>query len=72
MIRTVVTPDQQNISIKLPPDYVGRQVEVIAFTIDDAIEVPMTVEEPLTHYASEKVLAKDWLTKEEDKAWQDL
>jgi hypothetical protein len=72
MIRTVVTPDQQNISIKLPLDYVGKQVEVIAFTIDDAIEIPMTVEEPLTHYASEKVLAKDWSTKEEDKAWQDL
>ena len=72
MIRTVVRPDQQNISIKLPLDYVGKQVEVIAFTIDDEIEVPMTVEEPLTHYASEKVLAKDWSTKEEDKAWQDL
>jgi hypothetical protein len=58
MIRTVVTPDQQNISIKLPPDYVGRQVEVIAFTIDDALEVPMTVEKPLTHYASEKYWQK--------------
>ena len=72
MIRTVVTPDQQNISIKLPLGYVGRQVEVIAFTIDDALEIPMTVEEPLTHYASEKVLAKDWLTKEEDEVWKDL
>ena len=26
----------------------------------------------LTHLASEKVLAKDWNTKEEDKAWKDL
>jgi hypothetical protein len=25
-----------------------------------------------THLASEKVLAKDWLSKKEDKAWQDL
>jgi hypothetical protein len=25
-----------------------------------------------THLASEKVLAKDWLTQKEDKAWQDL
>ncbi|MDQ3683168.1 MAG: hypothetical protein M3352_08870 [Bacteroidota bacterium] len=25
-----------------------------------------------THLASEKVLAKDWITKKEDAAWQDL
>ena len=25
-----------------------------------------------THFASEKILAKDWLTKKEDAAWQDL
>lgn len=25
-----------------------------------------------THFASEKVLAKDWLLPEEDKAWKDL
>ncbi len=32
-----------------------------------------TVEEPpMTHYASEKTLAKDWLTEEEDQAWKDL
>ena len=26
----------------------------------------------LTHFASESVLAKDWLTETEDAAWQDL
>jgi hypothetical protein len=26
----------------------------------------------LTHFASEKVLAKDWLLNEEDEAWKDL
>jgi hypothetical protein len=25
-----------------------------------------------THFASEEVLAKDWLTKKEDAAWEDL
>ncbi|MFW5708400.1 MAG: hypothetical protein ACOC12_10780 [Bacteroidota bacterium] len=25
-----------------------------------------------THFASEKVLAKDWLSPEEDEAWKDL
>ena len=27
---------------------------------------------PLTHFASEKTLAKDWLDPKEDEAWQDL
>ncbi len=26
----------------------------------------------LTHFASENVLAKDWLLSEEDEAWKDL
>lgn len=26
----------------------------------------------LTHFASEKTLAKDWLTQEEDEAWKNL
>lgn len=26
----------------------------------------------LTHFASEKVLAKEWLLSEEDEAWKDL
>jgi hypothetical protein len=71
MIRTVITPEQQKISITVPADYIGKQVEVIAFTIEDTDDIPL-LKEPMIHYASEKVLAKDWLTEEEDKAWQDL
>lgn len=26
----------------------------------------------LTHFASEQALAKDWLTQQEDEAWQNL
>lgn len=29
-------------------------------------------EKTQTHFASEKVLARDWLTKKEDAAWQNL
>jgi hypothetical protein len=36
MIRTVVKTDNQNISIKLPESFTGKQVEVIAFTIEEA------------------------------------
>jgi len=69
MIRTVIKPDNEFISIKLPEKFIGKQVEVIAFTVEEASE---TEEQLFTHFASEGILAKDWLTSEEDKAWQDL
>jgi hypothetical protein len=72
MIRTVIIPDQETISISLPKSYIGKQVEVIAFTLDDDINETMLMEEQLIYRASEKSLAKDWSTPEEDKAWQDL
>jgi hypothetical protein len=72
MIRKVLTPEEQNISICLPVEFIGKKVEVIAFTIDDLSDQPLTNEKPVTYFASEKTLAKDWLTPEEDKAWRDL
>ena len=72
MIRTVVTPKAQNISIHLPEDFIGKRVEVIAFTLNDIAESSEIQDKPITHFASEKILAKDWLTPQEDKAWQNL
>ena len=72
MIRTVVKLKDQNLSIKVPKNFVGKQVEVIAFTIEEASNAVEVVDKTLTHFASEKVLAKDWLSTEEDLAWQDL
>ncbi|MES2703385.1 MAG: hypothetical protein V4649_12140 [Bacteroidota bacterium] len=69
MIRTVITPQNGKIYIDVPQDYVGKKVEVIAFTIDEANPV---MDKPLTHIASETTLAKDWLTEEEDNAWENL
>jgi len=37
MIRTIVTPDKQIISIDIPADYIGRQIEVIAFAKDEGM-----------------------------------
>ena len=71
MIRTVLKPKNQNVSINLPESYVGKQVEILAFTIDEAQETG-TEKKPDTHYASEKVLSESWLTPEEDEAWQNL
>jgi hypothetical protein len=72
MIRTVIKPNKQNVSIRLPEEFIGKQVEVIAFTVDEAINDLVVQDKPDTHIASEKVLAKDWLNADEDKAWQDL
>ncbi len=72
MIRTVVTPDKQNILIELPQNYVGKQIEIIAFRIDEENEKTAIDDKILTHFASENVLAKDWLSQEEDIAWKNL
>ncbi len=69
MIRTVIKPENQSITINLPEDFIGKQVEVIVFTVEEAEN---SIRQTLTHFASEVVLAKDWLTAEEDIAWQDL
>ena len=72
MIRTIVTPEQQDVFIRLPQNFVGKKVEVITFTIDEATDKTIKSDIPLTYLAYEKVLAKDWQTAEEDNAWQNL
>jgi hypothetical protein len=42
--------------------------KIIAFLLTNKIEQDAT----MTHFASEKILAKDWLSPEEDTAWADL
>jgi hypothetical protein len=38
MVRTVLTADKQTLSFQVPLNYVGKQVEVIAFTIDEPVK----------------------------------
>jgi hypothetical protein len=68
----VIKANGQIISIRLPKEYVGKQVEIIAFTIEETISCETKPDQILTQFASEKVLARDWLTAQEDAAWQDL
>jgi hypothetical protein len=68
MIRTILTPATQYVPLNIPAQYVGKRVEVIAFPIDD----PFTDDAITTYLASEQTLSKDWLTPEEDAAWNDL
>lgn len=72
MIRTLITPENTNISLEVPASFVGKKVEVIAYTLNESIEKAVEQDQILTHYASQKTLEKDWLTDEEDKAWQNL
>ena len=71
MLRTVLKPKNQNVSINLPDSYIGKQVEILAFTVDEAQKTGAS-KKPVTHYASEKVLSENWLTPQEDEAWQNL
>ena len=38
MIRKVITVKNEVLTLSLPNDYIGKQVEVIAFVIDDVLE----------------------------------
>jgi hypothetical protein len=72
MIRKVIKPFNRNISISLPDEFVGKQVEIIAFTIEEARKETEITDGITSHFSSEKVLSKGWLTPDEDLAWQDL
>lgn len=72
MIKTLITPENTHVSLEVPASFVGKQVEIIAFTVDESVEGGVEQDHTLTHYASQKSLAKDWLTDEEDEAWQNL
>ncbi|SEJ77136.1 hypothetical protein SAMN05216327_11943 [Dyadobacter sp. SG02] len=72
MIRTLITPENTSISLEVPASFIGKQVEVIAFTLSESVEEDLERDHTLTHYASQNSLSNDWLTDDEDKAWQDL
>ncbi len=46
----------------------NEKQKIISFLLKDKIEQDAT----MTHFASETILAKDWLSPEEDAAWADL
>ena len=38
MIRTIITPEKQDISIHIHEDYIGKQVEVLLYATDELKE----------------------------------
>lgn len=77
-IRTVTVTEKGQIAIpknirKLEGFKEGAKVAILAF--EDKVELrPLKQfnEKMFTALVSEKSLAKDWLTKEEDEAWKNL
>lgn len=35
MVRTTITPENQDISIHIPEDYIGKQIEVLLYRVDE-------------------------------------
>ncbi|MEZ4985460.1 MAG: hypothetical protein R2795_10550 [Saprospiraceae bacterium] len=38
MIRTIITAEGNNLTLTLPDNFLGKQVEIIAFVIEEAIQ----------------------------------
>jgi hypothetical protein len=51
MIRTIVTPQQQTISFTIPKDYVGKEIEVIAFAKGEGISKEQPAKKKVTFTA---------------------
>ena len=64
--------DIGNYSIKLVSIlFKNEKIKLIELLEKETSEMPEN-DKIQTHFASEKVLAKDWLLPEEDEAWKDL
>ena len=42
MVRTLITPNQKNISIEVPQNYVGKQIEVLVYAVDEVEKKDVT------------------------------
>jgi hypothetical protein len=42
MIRTIITPQKQDVSIHIPENYIGREIEVLLYAIDELNEEEIT------------------------------
>ena len=40
MLRITVTPEQANFMISVPPQYVGKELEMLIFAVEEVTEMP--------------------------------
>jgi len=43
MIRTIIIPNTQTVTFNIPEDYIGKEVEVIAFTKNEGIDTKESI-----------------------------
>lgn len=59
--------------IELPDSYIGKNVEILAFILDEEEDSETLIQrKSFNSLLSEEVLSKEWLSKAEDEAWQNL
>ena len=48
MIRTIVTPDKEHISLSIPKNYIGIEIEVIAFSREETLPLKLNHNKKVT------------------------
>ena len=59
MIRTIITADKSLLQLNLPENYIGRQVEVIAFLVDEPQKIELNPAKP-KHFMTVEVDGKNY------------
>lgn len=58
MIRTLITPQQQTVSILVPQNYIGKQIEVLMYAVDELVEEE-TIAEPTNAAKYKSLFSKE-------------
>jgi len=61
MVRTTITPENQDISIHIPEDYIGKQIEVLLYRVDELnTQKPMERKKPSDFRGTLKLTDKQY------------
>jgi hypothetical protein len=69
MYRQIITPEQRKLTLQLPAEFVGHQVEVIAFTTDD-IDKEQSVKGKRTYRGAIEFFRKNAVDLSKIKKWK--
>ena len=50
MIRTVITPDNTSIHLAIPESYIGKQVEVLLYTVDEVADIKPVIPKKMSDF----------------------
>ena len=60
MVRTIITPDKESISIHVPEAYIGKKIEVLLYAIDEVNEIEKSKKKPSDFRGSLNLTAKQY------------